>query len=54
MYINRTLEKTLNAPKTFNFLEKLNQPIGSGMVICLSDKDYPLSKEVDAVPVTYL
>lgn len=32
----------------------LQQNIGHGMVICLTEKDIPLSRDVDAAPVGYL
>lgn len=43
-----------NAPKKFGFLTGLKQNIGHVMVLCLTEKDLPLSREVDAVPVGYL
>jgi len=43
-----------NAPKHFSFLAGLKKNIGHGMVGCLTEKDIPLSREVDAVPIGYL
>lgn len=43
-----------NAPSNFKFLAGLKQNIGHGMVICLTERDIPLSRDVDAVPVGYI
>ena len=40
--------------KRFSVLAKLGKKIGHGAVLCLKDKDIPLSNEVDAIPVSYL
>jgi predicted AAA+ superfamily ATPase len=42
------------ATKNFHVLEKLGKNIGHGAVICLVEKDVPLSREVTAIPVSYL
>lgn len=52
--IKKTASPVKNAPSNFNFLSGLNKNIGHGMVICLTEKDIPLSRTVDAVPVGYL
>jgi predicted AAA+ superfamily ATPase len=52
--IKKTANPSANAPRNFNFLSKLKQNIGHGLVICLIEKDIPLSREVDAVPIWYL
>jgi uncharacterized protein len=52
--IKKTAKPVNNAPANFNFLSVLQQNIGYGMVVCLTENDIPLSKEVDAVPVGYL
>lgn len=52
--IKKTAKPTSNAPTNFKFLEGLQQKIGHGMVICLTEKDMPLSRDVDAVPIGYL
>jgi predicted AAA+ superfamily ATPase len=52
--IKKTANPLKNAPKNFGFLENLKQNIGQGMVVCLTDKDYPLSRDINAVPIGYL
>lgn len=52
--IKKTANPSANAPHSFNFLSKLKQSIGHALVICLIEKDIPLSSEVDAIPVEYL
>ncbi len=52
--IKKTANPTANAPSNFKFLANLKQNIGHGMVLCLTEKDIPLSREVDAVPIKYL
>ena len=52
--IKKTANPENNAPTNFNFLQVGSQQLGHGMVICLLQKDLPLSRTVDAVPVSYL
>ncbi|MBM3610954.1 MAG: ATP-binding protein [Alphaproteobacteria bacterium] len=52
--IKKTANPLKNAPKNFGFLQNLKQNIGQGMVVCLTDKDYPLSRDINAVPIGYL
>lgn len=52
--IKKTANPRSSAPTNFKFLSGLQKDIGHGMVICLADKDMPLSHDVDAVPITYL
>lgn len=52
--MKKTANPTANAPANFKFLSGLQQNIGHGMVVCLTEKDIPLSRDVDAVPVGYL
>lgn len=52
--VKKTANPAANAPSNFKFLSGLQQTIGHGMVICLTEKDIPLSRDVDAVPVGYL
>ncbi len=40
--------------KNFSVLEKLNQHIGCGAVLCLRETDIPLNSRVNAIPVYYL
>jgi predicted AAA+ superfamily ATPase len=43
-----------DAAKHFRVLEKFQKKIGHGAVICLCEEIVPLSREVDAIPVSYL
>ncbi len=52
--MKKTANPSANAPSNFKFLSGLQQNIGHGMVVCLTQKDIPLSRDVDAVPVGYL
>ncbi len=52
--MKKTANPTMNAPSQFKFLSGLQQNIGHGMVVCLTERDIPLSRDVDAVPVSYL
>ena len=54
----KTSTPSLTASKHFSTLGKLaekeGKKLGHGAVICLVDKDVPLSQEVDAIPVSYI
>lgn len=50
----KTATPTKNVVKQFLLLKKLGKPIGSGAVLCLVEKDVPLSDTVTAIPVSYL
>ncbi len=52
--MKKTANPAANAPSNFKFLAGLKQNIGHGMVVCFTEKDIPLSRDVDAVPVGYL
>jgi uncharacterized protein len=52
--VKKTANPADNAPSNFKYLAGLKQNIGHGMVICLTEKDIPLSRDVDAMPVGYL
>ncbi|MDR2794993.1 MAG: ATP-binding protein [Holosporaceae bacterium] len=52
--VKKTATPSLAAAKSFFTLETLGKPIGAGAVICLREKDIPLSREVTAIPVGYL
>ena len=54
MEVKKTAAPALPAAKSFKALEALKKPVGSGAIICLREKDIPLSREVTAVPVGYL
>jgi len=52
--IKKSATPSLNAASNFALLTKLKQPIGHGAVLCLRQKDIPLSAEIDAIPIGYL
>ena len=52
--IKKSATLSLNAASNFALLTKLKQPIGHGAVLCLRQKDIPLSAEIDAIPIGYL
>jgi len=52
--IKKSATPSLNAANNFALLAKLNQRVGQGAVLCLRQKDIPLSAEVDAIPIAYL
>lgn len=45
---------SLNAVKNFHVLEKLAVKKGQGFIICLKEKEIALSKDVMAIPISYL
>jgi hypothetical protein len=52
--IKKTASPSLHARRHFRVLEKLGRPIGLGAVLCLVERDVPLSAQVTAVPMSYL
>jgi hypothetical protein len=52
--VKKTATSSLAATNSFFTLEALGKPIGSGAIVCLREKDIPLSREVAAIPVGYL
>lgn len=50
----KTANPSRTASKHFHVLNKLGKHVGHGVVICIVEKDVPLSREVTAVPVGYL
>ena len=53
--VKKTATPSVTAAKSFNTLNSLKkEEVGTGAVICLREKDIPLSREVIAVPVGYL
>jgi predicted AAA+ superfamily ATPase len=52
--IKKTASPSLHARRHFRVLEKLGRPIGPGAVLCLVERDVPLSAQVTAVPMSYL
>lgn len=52
--IKKTASPSQNARRQFAVLDKLGKTIGPGAVLCLVERDIPLSQSVTAVPVGYL
>lgn len=52
--IKKSATPSLNAANNFSLLAKLNQRVGQGAIMCLRQKDIPLSAQVDAIPIAYL
>ncbi|MDD3937829.1 ATP-binding protein [Rhodoferax sp.] len=52
--IKKTASPSQNARRQFVVLDKLGRTIGPGAVLCLVERDIPLSQSVTAVPVAYL
>lgn len=52
--IKKTASPSQNARRQFAVLDKLGKTIGPGAVLCLVERDIPLSQSVTAVPVAYL
>lgn len=52
--IKKTASPSQNARRQFAVLDKLGKTIGPGAVLCLVERDVPLSQSVTAVPVGYL
>jgi predicted AAA+ superfamily ATPase len=52
--IKRTAAPKLKDVKSFNMLKSTGADIGIGALICLTDTPLPLSKNVAAMPVTYI
>ena len=50
----KTATPSITATKSFSTLKKLGKKIGNGAVICLRETDIALSREVMAIPVSYL
>lgn len=47
----KTASPSKSAAKHFHSLKKFNKAVGHGAVICLTDKVFPISQEVSAIPV---
>ncbi|MDR1488495.1 MAG: DUF4143 domain-containing protein, partial [Holosporales bacterium] len=52
--VKKTATPSLMTGKSFSALHALKKPIGMGAVICMREKDIPLSREIVAIPVGYL
>ena len=52
--VKKTATPSLSAAKSFAALESLKKPVGMGAVICLREKDIPLSRDVMSIPAGYL
>jgi len=50
----KTASPSRNASRHFQALTKLGKSVGQGAVICLCEKDVPLSRTVNAIPAGYL
>ena len=50
----KTANRSQSAFKNFSVLKKLDKAIGPGALICFVGKDLALSREVTAIPVSYL
>lgn len=50
----KTATPSLNASKSFSLLKNSGKEVGAGTVLCFTEKLVSLSKEVTAVPVSYL
>lgn len=52
--IKKKSNPTKDDIKNFKVLEKFNRTIGEGAVICLADKDLPITRGVTKIPISYL
>ena len=52
--IKKTANPSHHAKKSFAVLNKLGKTVGPGAVLCLVERDVPLSRKVTAVPLGYL
>ncbi|MDD2882994.1 MAG: hypothetical protein PHQ58_21490 [Rhodoferax sp.] len=52
--IKKTASPSQNVRSHFAVLNKLGKTIGPGAVLCMVERDIPLSQSVTAVPVGYL
>jgi predicted AAA+ superfamily ATPase len=52
--VKKTATPALSASKSFKALAALKKNVGPGAVVCLREKDIPLSNEVAAIPAGYL
>jgi len=50
----KTATPSKTASRHFRLLDKLGKKVGHGCVLCLVEKDVPLSENVTAVPIAYL
>lgn len=50
----KTATPSLSASRQFAVVEKLGKTVGHGAVLCLVERDIPLSAKVTAVPAGYL
>ncbi len=52
--IKKSATPSQNATNNFGLFTQKNPNVGHGAVLCLREKDIPLSAEVDAIPISYL
>jgi predicted AAA+ superfamily ATPase len=50
----KTATPSKTSSKNFSALERFDKKIGHGAVICFVEKDIPLSRDVTAIPVSYI
>lgn len=50
----KTATPDKNAIKNFSILDKLNVPVGHGGIICFAKQYIPITKDVDAIPISFL
>ncbi|MDF1827309.1 MAG: ATP-binding protein [Legionellaceae bacterium] len=50
----KSANPSMHSLKNFSALNKLKQQIGPGAILCLKETDIPLSRDVMAIPITYL
>ncbi len=52
--LKKTASPSQNVAHQFTALDKLGKTIGPGAVVCLVERDTPLSQQVMAIPAHYL
>ncbi|MEY4591345.1 MAG: hypothetical protein RIR18_240 [Pseudomonadota bacterium] len=52
--IKKTASPSQNAKRHFPAIAKLGKTVGAGAVICMVERDIPLSRDVTAIPLSYL
>ena len=52
--IKLTMRPDKNAIKSMMRLKKISKKVGHGAVVCLAESQYPLSSDVEVVPVSYI
>ena len=52
--IKKTSSPLLNTTKNFSVLATLKKEIGTGAIVCLKNKDTPITKNIFTIPVWYI